>query len=80
MKTRIRKWGNSAAVRTHASIMSGATLRIDQCVDVREEQGRIVIEAVWTPSYDLDALIDALDPAEFPEDADFGRSRGKEAW
>jgi antitoxin MazE len=80
MRTLIRKWGNSAAVRIPASIMAGAALTIDQYVDVREESGQIVIEPVRTLSYDLDALIDALNPSEFPEDADFGPARGKETW
>jgi antitoxin MazE len=80
MKTRIKKWGNSAAVRIPASIMSGAALTIDQCVDLREERGRIVIEPVWAQSYGLDALIDELDPSEFPENPDFGPARGRETW
>jgi antitoxin MazE len=80
MRTLIKKWGNSAAVRIPASVMAGAALTIDQYVDVREESGLIVIEPVQTPSYDLDAMIDELDASEFPEDADFGPARGKETW
>jgi antitoxin MazE len=55
-------------------------LTIDQCVDLREERGRIVIEPVWAQSYGLDALIDELDPSEFPENPDFGPARGRETW
>ncbi len=80
MRTLIKKWGNSAAVRIPASVMSDAAFQIDQCVEVREESGQIVIEPVRTPIYDLDALIDELDPSEFPEEADFGLARGKETW
>jgi antitoxin MazE len=80
MRTRIKKWGNNAAVRIPASIMAGAGLAINQCVHVRGERGQIVIGPVQTQSYDLDALIDALDPSEFPEVADFGPAQGNEAW
>lgn len=41
-----KKWGNSAAVRIPAAIMAAAHVALDQAVEVREEQGRIVIEPV----------------------------------
>ncbi|MGV3770498.1 MAG: AbrB/MazE/SpoVT family DNA-binding domain-containing protein [Sphingobium phenoxybenzoativorans] len=76
----VKKWGNSASVRIPASIMAAASLRVDQEVDVREEGGRIVIEPVVAPSYDLDTLLDAMRPDTFPDDADFGAPVGKEIW
>jgi antitoxin MazE len=60
--------------------MAGAAITIDQCVDVREEEGRIVIEPVGPPPYDLDLMIDQMDPAQFPEEADFGPPQGEEIW
>lgn len=80
MRMLVKKWGNSASVRIPASIMAAASLRIDQEVDVREEGGRIVIEPVVAPSYDLDTLLDAMRPDDFPDDADFGAPVGKEIW
>jgi antitoxin component of MazEF toxin-antitoxin module len=46
MEVIIKKWGNSAAVRIPASVMVAAHVNLDQAVEVREEQGRIVIEPV----------------------------------
>jgi antitoxin MazE len=46
MKVLVKKWGNSASVRIPASILAAARMRLDQAVDVREEQGRIVIEPI----------------------------------
>ena len=80
MRVQVKKWGNSASVRIPAAVMAAASLSIDQSVDVREEGGRIVIEPVRAPSYDLDALIAAMKPETFPEDVDFGRPVGGEAW
>lgn len=80
MRIHVKKWGNSASVRIPASIMASASLRIDQEVDVREVEGRIIIEPVSAPSYDLDSLIRAMTPDTFPEEVDFGRPMGKEAW
>ena len=76
----MRKWGNSASVRIPASVMAAAELHIDQAVDVREEGGRVVIEPVTTPSYDLDELLAKMTPDTFPDAVDFGRPIGGEAW
>ena len=73
MRGVVKKWGNSAAVRIPASVLEGAKLRLDQPVDVREEGGRIVIEPLHPPRYDIDALVagitddnrhEAIDTAE----------------
>ncbi len=80
MRLQVKKWGNSASVRIPASIMAAAALRIDQMVDVREEAGRIVIEPVLAPVYDLDALLDGMSPDSFPDEVDFGKPAGKEIW
>ena len=80
MRMQVKKWGNSASVRIPASVMAAASLHIDQLVDVREEQGRIVIEPVLAPVYDLDELLDRMSPETFPDDADFGAPVGNEVW
>ena len=80
MRVQVKKWGNSASVRIPASIMAAAALRLDQEVEVREEEGRVVIEPVSGPSYSLDALLDRMAPETFPDDIDFGEPVGKEAW
>ena len=58
MRARVKKWGNSASVRIPASVLAAASLSIDQAVEVREEGGRIIIEPVRAPVYDLDQLLD----------------------
>lgn len=80
MRLQVKKWGNSASVRIPASIMAAAALHIDQLVDVREEKGRIIIDPVLAPVYDLDVLLDQMSPDTFPEDIDFGQPVGKEIW
>jgi antitoxin MazE len=80
MKVQVKKWGNSASVRIPASIMAAASLHLDQSVDVREEAGRIIIEPIHRPIYDLDRLLDEMTPDNFPEDEDFGAPVGGEAW
>ena len=55
-------------------------MRIDQKIDIRGEVGRIVVAPAAEPSYDLDALLDAMTPETFPDEANFGVPVGKETW
>lgn len=80
MQIQIKKWGNSASVRIPASVMAAADLRLDQTVDVREEDGRIVIEPVRAPAQTLDALLARMNPDTFPDEIDFGAPVGDETW
>ena len=57
-----------------------ASLHLDQAVDIREEAGRIIIEPVRAPTYDLDRLLAQMNPDTFPEEVDVGPPRGAEAW
>jgi antitoxin MazE len=79
VKVQVKKWGNSASVRIPASVMAAASLSLDQAVDVREEGGRIIIEPLQAPVYDLDRLLDQMTPETFHEEVDFGPPVGREA-
>lgn len=46
MRTRVKQWGNSTAVRIPASVMRAARLDLGEVVDLREGAGRIVIQPV----------------------------------
>jgi len=80
VRAQVKKWGDSAAVRIPASVMAVASLSINQWVEVREEGGRIIVEPLRAPLYDLAQLLEEMKPETFPEDVDFGPSVGREAW
>ena len=95
MRAQVRKWGNSGAVRipaavmasliilrasSHSAVMAAASLSIDQAIEVRAEDGRIIIEPVKAPAYALDDLLDRMTPATFPDDYDTGAPAGGEIW
>ncbi|HEY2380562.1 MAG TPA: AbrB/MazE/SpoVT family DNA-binding domain-containing protein [Terriglobia bacterium] len=80
MKTVVKKWGNSAAVRIPAVVMEAIPLEVDAPVDVREEAGRIVIEPIRQESYDVNALIKGITRENLHEAIDFGMPQGKEVW
>jgi len=80
MRAQVKKWGNSASVRIPASVMAATALQVDQMVDIRADNGRIVIEPILAPVYDLDALLDLMTPETFPDEVDFGAPTGNEIW
>jgi len=80
VKTSVKKWGNSAAVRIPASLMQATHLELDEVVEVREDAGRIVIEPVRQKTYDIDKLLKGITAKNRHEAIDFGPAVGKEAW
>ena len=80
MRVQVKKWGNSASVRIPAAVMAAAALSLDQAVEVRADGGRIIIEPIVAPVYDLDQLLDQMTPETFHDEEDFGPPVGQEAW
>jgi antitoxin MazE len=78
MRVTVKKWGNSASVRIPAAVMDAAKVRLDQTVDVREERGRIVIEPVREPAFDIDTLVSAITNENRHGEIDSGSPVGRE--
>ena len=79
MRVIVKKWGNSATVRIPAAIMQAAKLSLDTPVDVREENGRIIIEPDQSPEFLLDDLLDGITSENTHEAIETGRPSGQEA-
>lgn len=79
MRVTVKKWGNSASIRIPAGIMDAARLRLDDQVDVREEEGLIVIEPVRSKKYDLAQLLAGITPENVQREVDFGGPVGRES-
>lgn len=68
MKSHISKWGNSAAVRIPAGVLSASGLSVNTEVKIASQDGRIVIEKAPTSKTGLKlpfseaALIAGLSP------------------
>ena len=73
----VKKWGNSPAIRLPAAVMEAAQLKVDQAVEVRAENRRIVIEPA-TPTYRLDDLLAGIRPQNRHTEHDFGHPQGEE--
>ena len=78
MKVLVKKWGNSAAIRIPVSVMDAAHINLDQSVDVKEENGRIVIEPDRSGVFALDELLDGITSANMHDPVDTGPAVGRE--
>ncbi len=79
MRVIVKKWGNSASVRIPSAIMQAACLNLDAQVDIREEDGRIIIDPIREVVVDLDDLLDGITQENTHGEVDFGESLGNEA-
>lgn len=77
MQSQVKKWGNSASVRIPAAILDAVHVSIDQDVDIRAENGRIVIEPM-RKQVTLESLLTQVTPDNLHGEVDFGSSVGRE--
>ena len=80
MRVSVKKRGDSGSVRIPAAIVEAASLRLDNTVDVREENGHIVIEAVRPAEVDLARLLAGITQENLHTEVSFGPALGKEAF
>lgn len=78
MRAIVKKWGNSAAVRIPRGVMQAARLTLDEVVDVREQDGQIVIEPIRLDKVDLTQLLAGITPQNLHEGVEFGDAVGRE--
>jgi antitoxin MazE len=76
----IKKWGNSAGVRIPSAMLKAAHLEIDTPVQIREENGRIIVEPLPVEKQSLEQIMEKVTPEMLHEDMDFGKPAGSEAW
>ena len=80
MRVAVKKWGNSASVRIPAAVLASAKLALDDIVDIREENGRVIIEPVPVQEYDLEEMVARIKPAHLHGEISFGQPVGREIW
>ena len=60
--------------------MEAADLRVEDLVDVSEEEGKIIVKRIQSKQYDLDDLVCRISKQNLHEPVDFGPAQGKEIW
>ena len=80
MITKIRKWGNSLGVRIPKSVAQDAEVTEGACVDLKLEDGRLVITPVDKRRYRLGDLLAQVTRENLHAEVDTGRAVGRETW
>ena len=67
-------------MRIPAAVMKTAKFALEQPVDVRAEEGRVVIEPAKKNEYDIEKLIQSISKENCHSPVDFGQPVGHEVW
>ena len=80
METRVKKWGNSLALRIPKVLADEAGLKEDSPVSVSLTEGKLVVDPVFKPEFDLDELLAAVTQENLHEEVVTGPAVGGEVW
>ena len=80
MQTKIKKWGNSLALRIPKSFALDAKLRQNELVDISLDKEKIIITPIGEKEYSLDELLEGVSEDNLHGEIDTGIPVGKEIW
>jgi antitoxin MazE len=80
MKTTIRRWGHSLAVRIPRNVAQETSLGAGDEVEMRTEDDGIVVGRPQVKAYRLSDLMDRVTKTNRHSEVDWGKSAGGEVW
>ena len=80
MRTRVKKWGNSLALRIPKSFADEVGLEKESPVEVSLEDGRLIVSPVAVPHPTLAQLLSGVTKDNLHREEDTGPAAGDEAW
>ena len=80
MQTKIKKWGNSLALRIPKLLASDANLKINKTVDISIDKGSIIITPISEKEYSLEKLLKKVNKNNLHKEIGTGSPVGKEIW
>ena len=80
MLTRVRKWGNSLAVRIPKPLATKVGLEQNTQVEVSLVDGKLVVAPVIEPALTLEQLLAQVTEQNLHREVDTGPRMGNEAW
>lgn len=80
MKTRVQRWGNSLAVRIPKAFAVELGLRERSRVELRLNEGNLVVEPCGPPPLDLADLLAGVTEENLHTEVHWGPPRGREIW
>lgn len=80
MNSKVRKWGNSLGIRIPKPYAKEARLKDGTSVDLKVEEGCLIIRPSKVKVYDLRTLVSRITPRNRHKETDTGRPVGREVW
>ena len=80
MQTKIKKWGNSLALRIPKLFAVDANLKLNKLVDLSINEGSIIITPIDEKEYSLEKLLEDVTENNLHREFDTGAPGGKEIW
>ncbi|ECD8384010.1 type II toxin-antitoxin system antitoxin MazE [Salmonella enterica] len=81
IRSNVKRWGNSPAVRIPASVMQALNLNIDDEIKIELVEGKLIIEPVTDEiEFSLDQLVDGITDENLHDLIEWGAPVGGEVW
>jgi antitoxin MazE len=80
METRIKKWGNSLALRIPKALAKEAGLSYELPVELSLVDGQLVIAPIEASKPDLEAMLAQVTENNLHSEVNLGPAVGKEIW
>ena len=80
MQTKIRKWGNSLALRIPKVLALDAHIKENSVVEVVVSEGKIIARPSREQKFDLKTLVDGITPDNVHTEVETGPPVGREEW
>jgi len=80
MQTKIKKWGNSLALRIPKLFALDANLKLNKLVDLSIDKDSIIIRPIGEKEYSLRKLLKGVTKNNLHGEFDTGAPVGKEIW
>ncbi len=80
METKIKKWGNSLALRIPMVFARNINIHQDTLIDLSIEDGKLVMIPIPEPEYSLTKLLAQVTDSNIHQEIDTGEAIGKEIW
>lgn len=80
MQTKIKKWGNSLALRIPKLLALDVNLKQNELVDLSIDKDSIIITPIGEKEYSLEKLLKGVTKNNLHGEFDTGTPVGKEVW
>jgi antitoxin MazE len=80
METRVKKWGNSLALRIPKPLAIEVGLEDDSPVELSLVEGRLIVEPLVREEWSLEQLLAQVTESNLHGETDTGPAVGNEAW